>query len=349
MKTILKLVKINKLHKNIFFVTSLILSLLLMLLSVNFEEFINNKEIYSCNINQNIDYNVKIFPNSIFDKTILSGNKVYISKLVDDINVHYNYNHNSDTDGDLELFYTVTATTLIIENSEKDNQNISEVPSIRKKEHILKDNKNATLSDNIVIDYDTYMKEVEEFKKDIYRLSYSALLLDFKVESVKHLKDESKVSTVTAGNVKIPLDEESFVITTNFEADKDKKYMRYETPKFYINYILLTVACLILVIDFILFYFNKRFYYKYYLKSPKKVKLEKFLFEFNDVIFISKEKPEIINKNKIFLNEFFELSNLYHLIKQPVIYYKEASCDNIMTNYFYMDHNNTTYIFVFKI
>ncbi len=356
MNIILKMIEIKKIYKSIFFIASFILSLLLVFSSLDFNEFLNNKEIYSCNLNQNIDYNVKIFPNSVFDKTVLPSNTMYISKLVDDINVQYNYKHSSAVDGNLKLLYTVKATTLIVENSEKTAEKISEVPAIRKKEHILKDkeeiksddNKNAFKSDNIVVDYDTYVKEVEEFKKDIYRLSYSVLLLDFEVDAVKQIENESDISVVSTGNVKIPLDEDSFLITTNFESNEQKKYMRYDNPQIYINYILLTSGCVLLVLDFILFYLNKKYYYIYHLKSPQYVKLKKFLSEFNEVIFKPEEKPDFTNKNQVFLSTFSELSNLYYLIKEPIIYYKNTLQENIITNYFFVNHHNTVYVFIFK-
>ncbi len=356
MNIILKIIKTNDLRKKIFFIISFILSLLLILFSINFNEFLNNKEIYRCSLDQNIDYNVKIFPNDIFDKTILPKNTTYINKLVDDINVQYNYSHSSGLNGNLDLYYTVNATTLMIENSNKNDEDITNVPPIKKKEHLLKDrekissadNKNAYISDTMVVDYDTYTKEVKEFKKDIYSPTYSALLLDFKVEAVKTLEDGINVSSITTGSVKIPLDEESFVITTNFIPEENKKFMKYDNPKIYINYILLTLGCIYIVLNFILIYLNKKLYYKYYLKSSENAKLEKFLFKFKDIIFETKEKTEFISKNEIFINDFEALSNLYSVLNQPIFYYKDTSDKEMITNYFCMNYYNTSYTLVFK-
>lgn len=352
----LKIITMKKSHKKIFFIASLVISLLIILCSMNFYEFIMNEQIYSCSLTQNLDYNVKIFPNSVFDKTILPSNDVYISKLVDNINVQYSYHHSSDIYGEMELYYTVNATTLIIERSDKDSADVSKVSPIKKKEHVLKDrektnssdNKTAGIEDEIVIDYDTYMKEIDEFKKDIYSLSYSALLLDFKVEAIKHIDGESNVSVVSTGSVKIPLDEESFIITTSFTANENKKYMRYDNPQFYVNYTLLAMGCSLLVLVFVLFYLNKRLYYKYFLSSSESRKIEKFLFEYNDVIFISKDKPDFANKTKIFSTGISGIMNLYALTKQPIIYYKEPSGENMITHYFFINHYDVVCVFTFE-
>jgi hypothetical protein len=320
---------------------------------MNFYEFLNNEQVYSCNSNQNIDYNVKIFPSDDFDGTTLSSGEVYISKLVDDINLQYNYNHTSDVDGQLDLYYTVKATTLIIQESDENSDDLSQVLPIKKSEHILKynekttsgDNKNASLSDNVVIDYDTYMKEAEEFKKDVYSLSYSALLLNFEVDAVKHIDGNPDITIKTTGSVKIPLDQESFVITTKFVGSQQKNCMKYDNPQLYINYILLAVGCIILILDFMLFYLNKKFYRKY---SSSGKKIEGFLFEYNEVVFVSKNKPDFANKNKILLNDISELKNLYSLIRQPIIYYKDISDENIVTNCFFVNYYDIVYVFTFK-
>lgn len=352
----LRMIKMSKHYKKTFFIVTFAISLLTILCSLNFYEFLYNEQVYSCELNQEIDYNVKIFPNDVFDKTILTSNDVYISKLVDDINVQYNYSHTSDDSGKLDLYYTVNATTLVIEKSDKNSTDISKVPPIKKKEHILKNRevvstesgRKGVVSDEILIDFDVYKKEAEEFKKDIYSSSYSALLLDFKVEAVKHIDNVPDISVVSTGSLKIPLDQESFIITTNLTKNQNKKYTRYETPKLYINYTLLIIGCLLLILDLILFYLNQRFYYRYFLNTSKNIKIEKFLFEYNDVIFESEVKPDFKNKNKIILGHISEMIDLYSLIKQPIIYYKEKIGENLMKNHFFVNYYDVVYVFIFE-
>ncbi len=334
--------------------TSLIFSVIIAIVcasfavySLDFGEYFFNKILYSYTVNQNLDYNVKIFDNNFFEsKTVRSGD-TYISKLVDDINIDFKYQYISKDTTPLTLLYSVTATNYILDRSNKDSAD----SVIKESKHILKnqevknasDPTNASFEDTIVINYDEYDKEIESFKENIFKSSYSKLVVQMDVKAIKNI-DETEIPITYTSKVTIPLDEDSFTIDKDYVSNETKDVKKFENPKVNINYWMLisSLSALFLTLIWMFFIIKRR---KNFLLSKREREVQQIFAKYDENIVRTLNLPENIYKDTIIVPEIKDIINLAEVSREPILYYEYKENEKTLSA-FCISHDNSLYKFI---
>ena len=69
-----------------------------------------NKTIYSYNINQDVNYNIDIYNNNLFETENLGMDQTYVSNIVKSINTNFKYKYKNNKKIPLNYEYSITAT-----------------------------------------------------------------------------------------------------------------------------------------------------------------------------------------------------------------------------------------------
>lgn len=347
MKKLLNYIRMKKykLFKPILII--LILSLLCTIFSFDFSEFFYNEDIYGCTINQNLDYQVKIFNSDLFQEQMLDSGETYISDIVDDIYINFKYEHISEDEKPLTLLYSVEATTYILNAEDKDEAD----SVIKESKHVIKDKevkdssnpKDSSFEDTIVINYDEFDKEIEKFKETIFKYSYCKLVLKIDVQAIKQT-DVREVSITSESTVTIPLDEDSFTISKDCIEKENKNIKKFENPQKYINYWLLIPSLIIAFLDVLVLFLILK-YKREALKSKREIQVENIFSEYGENIVKTVNVTDFNYKNVILVPNIKDIVNLSELAKEPVLYYEKQENEKT-ESIFCIEHNNCLYKFV---
>ena len=152
-----------------------ILYIILMVVFISFayllfDRGINAKTKIVVNYQEKSDllYKVYLKDNDIYSKKYLTMDKRYISKLVDNILVEFNYNSLFDKDINGYYSYTVLGNLIAYENDATDKLFEKEYTLLDIKAKPLDANnvREINIDDEVIVDFNKYKDELEEFKKN---------------------------------------------------------------------------------------------------------------------------------------------------------------------------------------
>ena len=306
-----------------------------------------NETIYSYSINQDIDYNIDIYKNNLFETENLGMDQTYVANIVKNINVNFKYKYENTKKIPLNYEYGITAT-IYGEYTLPDEDEKSELWT---KKYTLLDQTKKETSDNnfeineeVKIDYNFYNDVVSKFKSEI-KLPISAYLsIEFKTK-VSGIIEHKSVSDVQTMRLKIPLNQQAFKISKDYNKNVEKdikklteKDLDIELKKEICGVILLITAISLFVVLYKdIFDIAKKNYYN--------TTLDKLLKEYGDIIV---EINSEINKDDLQVIEvknFNEMLDLEEELKIPIMFYEII--EDVLGE-FTITHNNILYRFILK-
>lgn len=335
-------------------ITKIIISSVLILIStilfiLQFKESKNYKtteketKLYNYNLSSDIKYNVKLFDNSIYDENILPQDRVYISSVVDDIELSFTNKFFGSERAKILGKYNITATV----KGNISEQNESKV--LWSKSFILKnDTKFATLSskeqiiENLILDYDWFnnlSKEIYESTKILTANVIELVMnIEYNVETKYGMVKESINPTII-----IPIGSNYFsTISSNLnEKTGDIKTIDklIVDPNFAMIALCRIIIAILLLGIVILFIFTiNPSEYDMYLK-----KIDKIFKNYSKLLVGINNSNNLDCDNIFYVKSFEDLIKISDEIEKPIFY--NFSENIVDMNKFYIINENTSYIY----
>lgn len=327
-------------------VTFFVSSVVIILTSFNKDDQDADILLYSYNINQDLDYRVNLYDNSYIESNYLGKNDTYISDLIKEIEIDYKYNFSGSKVVSLKYDYDVVATI----NGEYSLD--EEDSKVWTKQYKLVENKNGKVNDEnsininepIKLNFKYYNDVVSNFRKELKLPIKASLTVLFKI-NVKGEVSGKKINDTKQISLKIPLNQQAFKITEDYEDNYNNNIRPTVEKKEPINYRKLISGTVLLITSIVIFILFFREIFNIPKKNKYTIKLNKILKEYGDII------VEVINPVSEFDMDIVEVKNFNEMIdleeelRVPIMFYETIE---YLEGEFTLVHNNILYKFTLK-
>ncbi len=292
-------------------------------------------------------YHVGLKQNSYIDAKQLGMNQLYISKLVNNIVSRFNYQYSGSETANLTYTYGVEAeiigeyqTTNELDNKRIWNKKFTLVPYNTK---TVTNEKGFSFAQDVNINFEQYNNIASSFAKEINIPMDAYLLVTFKV-NVRGVP-KSNVGTVSEEStyeLKIPLDEQAFQITTKSKTNDNQTISKITAATKTINSLTMLLAGAAFVVTALLFfkYCQKTFASN---ESPYRKKVQRILKEYGDIIVEINTLMDISQLSIVEVKSFNELMDLEAELRIPILYYENGS-----DAWFLISHDQHLYRFILR-
>jgi len=169
----------------------------------------------------NVDYEVVLKPNIVYDEKTLDMGQVYVTNFVDHINTTVNYKFSGDREANIKGNYSVIAKVQAIQKEGKDvkiawSKDFVVVPL----KTFNVENKEINLNEQIPINLNTYAKFAERVKKTTGIMSNIIMTIDWDIKAEVET-DEGVIKEELSPNLVLPLGTNSFEIEGELTKEKE--------------------------------------------------------------------------------------------------------------------------------
>lgn len=314
--------------KNFKFIIGIFISIILFLVSFwLFQKSTNNytQDIVNYDENSVVDYKVYLKENSYFDSPYLGEDKVYITSLIDYIDVDFSYDLQLDDNRSGKYIYYIKGVmSANVSNTSKDYwQKSYDIVKLKEVEYDGTDN--ISFSENVKIDYQKYNNLLLQFKED-YELSMDgSFKLVLYVENYIESTEGDYLLKSTATSLEVPLTKTTIEVPIDVSEVNDSANLIgelvYGDSSETLMYRVSSVIILLLGLGLLGFVVFK------IVRSLEKIslynkELRKILKTYDGIIVNVKKLPNRDNYNVIDVNSFNELLDAHGEIRQPISYYE---------------------------
>ena len=236
--------------------------------------------LFKASINDYTNFNVNITPNPYIEENILTGDKSYITELIDKININYKYQYQLNEPIELSYKYQIIATIVALNDFTskpiwtKNYNLLDKEDQLRNSQIIIEENQDIFL--------EQFSNIVNRFQNE-FDLNSNVNLEVKLIVDITHFIDEQTVKKNHIITVNIPLNVKTFDITLNKNfAGEETEYINTLIDKetIFVN-IIINISLMITII--ILFIYIVRYILNKY-KSPYILEKNKILKEYDDLI-----------------------------------------------------------------
>ena len=277
---------------------------------------------YENKLDTNYTVNVKENP-YILEKNLPMG-KVYVTDLIDSIDMNLNYSYKATEDANIKYKYKIVGVLGAYYTSNGVEQRVWEKEYELKQmsEEVLTTGKEIKINELVNVKLDSYNKEIASFEKEFGMPLKSNLLIQMEVfmdSKVDDIKFDNNYFT----NIQIGLGGKTTQVQGDLqEVEKDiikQEYTRIETGDIvaiiiYIGIIAISALCLRFVI------FNTKSINV--LKNSYKAELNRILKSCDEKIVKLSKKLDVKGKEIIEVKDFGELIKLSEELFKPVLYWE---------------------------
>ena len=328
-------------NKNIKIFITILMVIIAIFIFVK-ETDLKNDEIYAYNINQNSNYKVYIKPNEFIEDKYLEKDSIYISNMIDYINVNFDYNYNANEMTELQCNYDIFAILYI--DYATNNQNLvkKQYDIIREKFFKLDNSNKIYINETININYDDYNNEVLKFKEK-YNLPIKAYLKIYFVINT-NIQLEETIQKQSINEVDIELNQPVFVIHEKNSGDGHYQISKKGEDIKNINKILILVSIILFIvgISYFIILIRRKFFTK---EKIYEVNLNSILKKYSDIIVELRDIVDLTGYRIIEVKSFLELIDVEEEIRAPILYYKEEKFKSI----FLIIDNQFVYRYIYEI
>lgn len=285
----------------------------------------NPNSIYDYSITQNADYIVNLNKNSFIEKPYLEKNETYIADLIKNIEITFLYNFQGTSSIPLKYTYDIIATTkgeYALEVGEAKSKVWNKERVLFSKQDELEQNQ-LTIQEKVTIDYDEYAEEVRQFRKELNLPITASLNVSMKIKVIGELSNTLEdEQTIT---IKIPLNEQAFRITEDFETEisnqifEKSEYQGEIKNKNLISGIVLMIVSIFLLVLFFKEIFNVQ------KKTNYTIKLNKILKSYGDIIIELATPMNLKNHQIIDVKNFNEMIDLEEELHIPINFFEKKA------------------------
>ena len=327
------------------FISIILIFLSIFMLQKNSKFIIQRKMAYE--EKSNIDYKVYLHENEFFKEPYLDKGKVYITNLIDylDINFNYSSNYQEPVNGKIKYYIKGIVSANIVDS---DKEYWKEEFIISKPKEINVSNNNSmSFSTNVEVNYQEYNDILLKFIKKFGLAIDGKLEIELIVESkLSSLDDIGSFSNVSNTSLEIPLTQATIEVPIKLnEVDKESEIdgvIDQEVKDAYIHnknlcFVIFITGSLFMVMGIVYFVKNLNKKSKYVKKRDKILKT------YDSIIVNSKFDIDINDYNVIKVNKFEELLDAYMEVRQPINFYEEND-----KSIFILINNKILWIYVLK-
>lgn len=301
---------------------------------------------YIYDVDDNVDYKVYLYENSFFDEEYIGMDKQYVSKLVYLIKTNFYSSLSISKLTNIEYDYTLNATINGIYQNDADSFSntlwTKHYTLVEKTTENLLNTSNAEINVPIEIYFPFFQNLVAEFQRTMH-LDIKAILDVDLIVNYKFYIDGDKIVKSDTINMKIPLTDPTFSITTNYPETNDEVVFyelesEHNNVKF-IGGLLLFISSLLGFVSFVMMLIRDT------KKTTYIIKLNRILKDYGDIIAETANLPNLDNQDILDIKEFIDLVNIEEELKIPIIYYEQRKNKE---GWFLLTHNSHTYRFILK-
>lgn len=310
-----------------FFIIGFFIGILIILKSLG--QTVHNYEwLYSYDINRELTYKVNLKDNVFYDTKTLGMNEQYVSELVKSIDVTYNYGFTATIPASIEYKYKIIGTLCIKYAGSTSN---SDSDIIWSKEYELLPEETQKLEGtelkinrDLSLNYDEYQQEVNRFKENFATPINAYLDLKLMISTATDFKNVEK-PVIADRNIQmiIPLNQEVFSITENYDKKGGKSVYENELVEKPSNKKMIIVGSIILSISLmgIIGVIEKTI--KQGKKSDYMVALNKILRSYGDIVVEVVSPIDIEDDVKIVnVKDFEQMLDIEEEIRMPILFYE---------------------------
>lgn len=307
---------------------------------------ITKEELIKYRVSGNLDYKVYLKPNEFYDTPYLDKGMVYVSSLIDKINVDYNYKFDISKQSDIDFNHKLIARIVI---ASKNNSNIFfekeyDLSKTIKEEMI--NNKVHTINEQTSVNYSYYNDLANKFRSKYAVDTNSYLEVYLQVEGKNRESNSFEFNDNSKTILTIPLSQQEINISLE-DKDVNENNQILSSSKLIIKnkgYILMS-ALFLLIMVFVIIDLVKRVALLTKKKSNYDNYINKILKGYDRVIVNVKTIPNFKNYNNIKVESFQELLDVRDNFKCPINYY--VITEHLKSEFFVIN-NNDLYVYVVK-
>ena len=307
---------------------------LFLVKSLNFEEkVLNYKETGF------LDYRVYLKENDFYPNDYLDKDMIYVSSLIDHIDINFNYDFKIDENIDAKFTYNVMGELVILDKNGKKTYFTKEY-NLLSSSNEIKDKNIYNINQSIKIDYDEYNSLANEFKSSfgVETTSYLRVYLTVKKESNNQL---IKLDNVDSNiYLDIPLSEKSINMTIDYSNLNQSKSFIKEQNNVLDNAVYITITAAFILISIVILskmldlaaklFSSKRNAYDKYVK--------KILKEYDRLIAETNHMPDFSEYKIIVISDFKELVDVRDNLKKPIMHF--VAQQHFMSYFYIIDDMN---------
>ena len=326
----------------VFFLILISLTVLLLLKVLRTEE-----QVISYNESGNLDYKVYLKENDFYQTEYLDKDMIYVSSLIDYIDVDFEYNFNISEESDVHFIYSIIGNLTILDESGKNVYFEKSYNLLSYTTDKVTNQDSYNLKQNIKIDYDYYNDIANKFKMDFGVSTTSNLRVYLTIRKVSNDVEVLLDSSTSELYLDIPLSERSINMAINYNNLTNSQNIIKKSQSMADNapYIALIALCTVGSIVSLasamklisLLYVSK--------KSPYDKYVKKILREYERLIAETRHCPKFSDYNLIEIANFEELLDVRDNLKVPIMYYIVAKH---VKSYFYIIDGKNLYLVTIK-
>ena len=312
-------------NKIILYIISLILILGISIFEILFASRVLKGKDITYTKTDNLSFITYLKDNTHYESKYLKNEYNLVANLIDYFSVDYNYSYVLNEKVNYTLNYDITAI-LEVYDSDNAEKPIEKREFVLKEKETIKGNSQAIKIDifNQKIEYATYSKIIEEWKKEIS--PNASLKVSINVDwkgKTKNLKKSLNDKCTT--EFVIPISKKT--IDIKIPSSINEKGTITSNKKLPVWYFLIIIVTLMLLVVNIIFLVNSISNLNK-SKSRYEQKVNKILREFDRAITEAKGKfTKVKGENYIEVKSFMELLDVHDNVNEPIIYYKNT--DNL--------------------
>lgn len=276
-----------------------------------------------------VDYKVYLKENNFFDKPYLEKDGIYITSLIDYIDVDFNYNIKFDEKQTGKYKYYIKG--IISATQLNNNGNYWQKDYLLSEEHIINFNdvKEIVFEENVKVDYQYYNDILLEFKKQFNLSLDGNLKIILCVENLlTNELVEHDLKRVSISTLKIPLTKATIEVPIEIINNNDEGTLKteliYSDEIIYIVYKVIGFICFIngiavTIILTLLFVKNKE------KQSKFRKRIKSILKTYNSIIVNANNEPHLKNFDVIDVNDFSELLDAHSEVRLPILFIEKEN------------------------
>jgi len=300
--------------------------------------------LFDYRINNNINYQVHLFPNNLYPENTLEMGKQYPTEIVKNIEVEFRNNLSVSKNAFIDYDYEITAQIngTYSTGSNRDNTEIwtRDFTLVPKKHGKASRIKNNTIKETKKIDFAYYNQMVTDYKQEL-RLNIDASLIVKMTINIHGKVGHTTFTEKQELELDIPLNRAAFQISNN--TPEQQKETVYSTGELHINYPFFIAALIFLIISLVLvirFILNIR---KINRKTEFSIKLNKILKAYGEVIATTETTPNYSKYEILDIIDFIDLMDIQNEMRIPIIYYEHILDTE---GWFTVVHNDQMYRYI---
>lgn len=330
-----------------------IATILLVFSSSNFvqnlsKENIKNskKEIYSYTNAFDYDYKINLIDNKYIDEDSLQMGEIYVTDLIDYINLNLNYQYTASKDSNIEYQYEIIGKLQAVYTKDGIEQKIWDKEETLLEKQTKKTNSNKiNIKESLKLDLEKQNQLVKDFEQEMNMSLDATYTILLKIKTNTEISEKT-VENQYASAITIDLAKK----TTQIKGDNHKEDAEYITKEIQEektnNTFMISVDVILFVISLFMYrYIFKKTVTMNTVRNEYRRELNRILRLCQDKIVQVKDRIDMKQDNVIDVKDFGEIIKVSEELFKPILYWESKETEEA---WFSVVSNQVTYRYILK-